>query len=75
MEPRARVRIFFFGLGYCARRLIQREPWIEASGTDGAAVGVSAGVAVGGPDDGAQERYAARLRAEVRGHGRWHGLR
>jgi nucleoside-diphosphate-sugar epimerase len=28
-----RVRIFFFGLGYCARRLIQREPWIEASGT------------------------------------------
>jgi len=27
------VRIFFFGLGYCARRLIQREPWIEASGT------------------------------------------
>jgi dTDP-4-dehydrorhamnose reductase len=33
MEPRAHVRIFFFGLGYCARRLIQREPWIEASGT------------------------------------------
>jgi nucleoside-diphosphate-sugar epimerase len=28
-----RVKIFFFGLGYCARRLIQREPWIEASGT------------------------------------------
>ena len=27
------MRIFFFGLGYCARRLIQREPWIEASGT------------------------------------------
>jgi nucleoside-diphosphate-sugar epimerase len=27
------VRVFFFGLGYCARRLIQREPWIEASGT------------------------------------------
>jgi nucleoside-diphosphate-sugar epimerase len=27
------MRAFFFGLGYCARRLIQREPWIEASGT------------------------------------------
>jgi len=27
------LRVFFFGLGYCARRLIQREPWIEASGT------------------------------------------
>jgi nucleoside-diphosphate-sugar epimerase len=27
------VRVFFFGLGYCARRLIQRETWIEASGT------------------------------------------
>jgi nucleoside-diphosphate-sugar epimerase len=27
------VRVFFFGLGYCARRLIQREPRIEASGT------------------------------------------
>jgi nucleoside-diphosphate-sugar epimerase len=27
------VRIFFFGLGYCARRLIQREPWVEPSGT------------------------------------------
>ncbi|MGH6796803.1 MAG: NAD(P)-dependent oxidoreductase, partial [Roseiarcus sp.] len=27
------MRIFFFGVGYCAWRLIQREPWIEASGT------------------------------------------
>ncbi|HEY1559611.1 MAG TPA: SDR family oxidoreductase [Caulobacteraceae bacterium] len=27
------MRVFFFGLGYCARRLIQRESWIEASGT------------------------------------------
>jgi nucleoside-diphosphate-sugar epimerase len=27
------VKIFFFGVGYCARRLIEREPWIEASGT------------------------------------------
>ena len=27
------MKVFFFGLGYCARRLIQREPWIEASGT------------------------------------------
>jgi nucleoside-diphosphate-sugar epimerase len=28
-----RVRVFFFGLGYCAQRLIAREPWIEPSGT------------------------------------------
>jgi nucleoside-diphosphate-sugar epimerase len=27
------VRVFFFGLGYCARRLIQREPTIKPSGT------------------------------------------
>jgi nucleoside-diphosphate-sugar epimerase len=27
------VRVFFFGVGYCARRLIEREPSIEASGT------------------------------------------
>jgi nucleoside-diphosphate-sugar epimerase len=37
-----RVRIFFFGLGYCARRLIQREPWIEASGTARTAESVAA---------------------------------
>jgi nucleoside-diphosphate-sugar epimerase len=36
------VRIFFFGLGYCARRLIQREPWIEASGTARTTEAVSA---------------------------------
>jgi nucleoside-diphosphate-sugar epimerase len=36
------VRIFFFGVGYCARRLIQREPWIEASGTTRSAEGVAA---------------------------------
>jgi nucleoside-diphosphate-sugar epimerase len=36
------VRIFFFGLGYCTRRLIQREPWIEASGTARTAEAVSA---------------------------------
>jgi nucleoside-diphosphate-sugar epimerase len=36
------VRVFFFGLGYCARRLIQREPWIEASGTARMAEAVSA---------------------------------
>jgi nucleoside-diphosphate-sugar epimerase len=30
---RGGVRVFFFGLGYCARRLIEREPSIEASGT------------------------------------------
>jgi nucleoside-diphosphate-sugar epimerase len=35
------VRVFFFGLGYCARRLIQREPWIEASGTARTAEAVS----------------------------------
>jgi nucleoside-diphosphate-sugar epimerase len=27
------LRVFFFGIGYCARRLILREPWVEASGT------------------------------------------
>ena len=27
------MKVFFFGLGYCARRLVQREPRIEASGT------------------------------------------
>ena len=27
------MKAFFFGVGYCARRLIAREPWIEASGT------------------------------------------
>jgi nucleoside-diphosphate-sugar epimerase len=36
------LRVFFFGLGYCARRLIQREPWIEASGTARAAESVAA---------------------------------
>ena len=32
-SERLRMRVFFFGLGYCARRLIERERWIEASGT------------------------------------------
>jgi nucleoside-diphosphate-sugar epimerase len=36
------VRVFFFGLGYCARRLIQREPRIEASGTARKAEAVNA---------------------------------
>ena len=36
------MRIFFFGLGYCARRLIQREPSIEASGTARSAERVAA---------------------------------
>ena len=36
------MKVFFFGLGYCARRLIQREPWIEASGTARAAESVAA---------------------------------
>jgi nucleoside-diphosphate-sugar epimerase len=37
-----RVKVFFFGLGYCARRLIEREPWIEASGTARTAEAVAA---------------------------------
>jgi nucleoside-diphosphate-sugar epimerase len=36
------MRVFFFGLGYCARRLVQREAWIEASGTARTAEGVAA---------------------------------
>ena len=36
------MKVFFFGLGYCARRLIAREPWIEASGTVRTAEAVSA---------------------------------
>src|SRR5262245_27040636 len=36
------MRIFFFGVGYCARRLIQREPRIEASGTARTAEAVAA---------------------------------
>jgi nucleoside-diphosphate-sugar epimerase len=37
-----RVRVFVFGLGYCAQRLIQRETWIEASGTARTAESVAA---------------------------------
>ena len=36
------MRIFFFGAGYCARRVIARESWIEASGTARTAEGVTA---------------------------------
>jgi nucleoside-diphosphate-sugar epimerase len=36
------MKVFFFGLGYCARRLIQRERWIEASGTTRTTEAVSA---------------------------------
>jgi nucleoside-diphosphate-sugar epimerase len=36
------MKVFFFGLGYCARRLIQREAWIEASGTTRTAEGAAA---------------------------------
>lgn len=36
------MRVFFFGAGYCARRLIQREPWIEPSGTARTVEAVSA---------------------------------
>jgi nucleoside-diphosphate-sugar epimerase len=36
------VRVFFFGAGYCARRLIARESWIEASGTARSAERVAA---------------------------------
>ena len=35
------MKVFFFGIGYCARRLIAREPWIEASGTARTAEAVS----------------------------------
>jgi nucleoside-diphosphate-sugar epimerase len=37
-----RLKVFFFGLGYCARRLVQREAWIEASGTARSAETVAA---------------------------------
>jgi nucleoside-diphosphate-sugar epimerase len=36
------LKVFFFGLGYCARRLVQRETWIEASGTTRSAETVAA---------------------------------
>ena len=36
------MKVFFFGLGYCARRLIQRVSWIEASGTARTAEAVAA---------------------------------
>ena len=36
------MKVFFFGLGYCARRLVQRETWIEASGTARSAETVTA---------------------------------
>jgi nucleoside-diphosphate-sugar epimerase len=36
------VRVLFFGVGYCARRLVARESWIEASGTARSAEGVAA---------------------------------
>lgn len=36
------MKVFFLGLGYCARRLIAREPWIEASGTVTTGDGVAA---------------------------------
>jgi nucleoside-diphosphate-sugar epimerase len=36
------VKVFFFGVGYCARRLIARESWIEASGTTRSAERVAA---------------------------------
>jgi nucleoside-diphosphate-sugar epimerase len=36
------VRVFFFGVGYCGRRLIEREAWIEASGTARTAEAVAA---------------------------------
>jgi nucleoside-diphosphate-sugar epimerase len=36
------VKVFFFGIGYCARRLIARQSWIEASGTARSAERVAA---------------------------------
>jgi nucleoside-diphosphate-sugar epimerase len=41
------VRIFFVGVGFCARRLIEREKWIEASGTARSAQSADALRAVG----------------------------
>ena len=41
------MRIFFFGVGYCTRRLIGREKWIEASGTARSAQSADALRAVG----------------------------
>jgi nucleoside-diphosphate-sugar epimerase len=38
----SRMKVFFLGLGYCVRRLIQREPWIDASGTSRTADAVNA---------------------------------
>ena len=68
------MRIFFFGVGYCARRLIEREPWIEGSGTARTAEGV-AGLRSGGVDaylfDGADADLALELALdEGRGHRR-----
>jgi nucleoside-diphosphate-sugar epimerase len=67
------VRVFFFGLGYCARRLIQREPWIEASGTvrttEGAAAlrreGVEAYRFDGAESDGGLEQALGKAEAIV----------
>ena len=36
------MKVFFFGVGYCARRLIARQSWIEASGTARSAERVAA---------------------------------
>ena len=36
------MRVFFFGVGYCAQRLIARESWLEASGTARTAARVAA---------------------------------
>ena len=67
------MKVFFFGLGYCARRLIQREPRIEASGTarSGAAAsalrreGVEAYRFDGGEADPGLEQALAKAEAIV----------
>jgi len=67
------LKVFFFGAGYCARRLIAREPWIEASGTvrtaEGAdalrGIGVEAYAFDGAHADPQLERALGRVEAIV----------
>ena len=64
------MRVFFFGVGYCARRLIAREPWIEASGTARTAERVAALRGEGVEAyafDGARRGAGARVGASERG--------
>ena len=70
------MRVFFFGLGYCARRLIQRVSWIEASGTARTAEAVAAlrgeGVEAYGFDGAGAEPGLKRALEEAEEIGRAH---